>query len=140
MASEKDVDREMLKAFYFAYKDGTKPPGTVKALKDIKITAGEFVDSQRRLMQAKFLDGMETRVRAGTLYSPSGISDLGIRNYENNHVDPLFHEMESIDLGYSGKKFRLKEFLRKNPKWLIGTIIFPTILFIAGVIVYFIMQ
>ena len=83
MTREEDVDREMLKRFYFAYKDGTSPPGTVRDLKDIKVTGDEFVGSERRLMQANLLDGTTTQVTAGTIYSPSKISDLGIKIYED---------------------------------------------------------
>ena len=134
MASEKDVDIEMLKAFYYAYKDGTKPPGTVRDFKDIKITGEEFIASQRRLMLANLLDGTETRVRAGTLYTPSDITDLGIQTYENNHVESLFHGIESIDLGYSGRRYRLQKWLRDNPKYVIGSIAIPIIIAIIGMI------
>jgi len=131
MTREEDVDREMLKGFYFAYKDGTSPPATVKELKGITVTGEEFIDSERRLMQAKLLDGKKERVTAGTLYFPTEISDLGIQTYENHNVDPLFRGMVSVDLGFSGKKYRFQKWFRKNWKWCVSAIVIPIIIAIV---------
>ncbi len=135
MTREEDIDREMLKGFYFAYKDGTKHPGSVRDLKNIKATGDEFVDSQRRLMQGELLDGTTTRVRIGTLYSADEISDLGIQTYENNNVDPLLRGMETFDPGFGGKKYRLLKWFRENPKYIVGSIAIPIIAIIIGIIV-----
>jgi len=135
MTHEVDVDREMLKGFYFAYKDGTSPPNTVKELKGIKVTAEEFIASQRRLMQVNLLDGVKEPTNAGTMYFPTEISELGVQTYENYNVDPEFRGMQSVNLGFNGKTYRLQKWVRKNLKWIIGTIFVPTILFIAGIII-----
>jgi len=136
MTREEDVDREILKGFYFAYKDGTSPPGSVRDLKDIKVTGDEFVASERRLMQAKLLDGTKEHVTSGgTVYFPSEISDSGIEFYENHNVEPFLRGIQSVDPGFNGKKYRLQKWVSKNPKWIIGTIVVPTMLFIAGIIV-----
>ena len=134
MTREEDVDREILKGFYFAYKDGTSPPATVKELKGIKVTGDEFVASERRLMQANLLDGVKERVTAGTLYFPSDISDLGIQTYEDNNVDSLFRGIQSVDLGFSGRKYRFQKWVRKDPKWIIGSIVVPIV--IALIVVF----
>jgi len=135
MTREDDVDREILKGFYFAYKDGTSPPGSVRDLKDIKVTGDEFVDSERRLMQANLLDGTKEHVTSGTIYFPSEISDLGVQTYENDNVDPLFRGMVSFDPGFNGKKYRLQKWVRKNPMVCVTGIVIPIIAIIIGIIV-----
>jgi len=76
------VDRQMMEACYDAYKSGRNLPHTVRDPKVEGITVEEFIASQRRLMQKSLLSGSVTHTRAGTLYSPTSITEKGIKFVE----------------------------------------------------------
>jgi len=118
MSREDNIDHKMLKGFYFAYKDGTPYPSTIRhsSLQDINITAEEFISSRRRLMQNGSLDGTKTQTKAGTSWSPNEISDKGIEVYES-HIDPLLRGMTVIDTGYNGKRYLFWKWIKNNLKW-----------------------
>ncbi len=57
MTREEEVDHKMLEVFYFAHKDGTRVPRIIRdpKLKEINVTAEEFMASQRRFFLPIFL-------------------------------------------------------------------------------------
>ena len=134
MSRKDEVDHKMLKGFFFAYKDGTPYPATIRdsSLQDINITVDEFIASRRRLMQNGLLDGTKTQTRGGTIWSPNEITPKGIKVIETD-FDPLLRDMQFIDLGFSGKKYRFWKWIKKNPKWVISSIIGTISVILTGI-------
>jgi len=130
---EDEVDFQLIKACYDAYKNGKNFPSTMADDRLRGMVVEEFISSQRRLMQKELLSGSVTNTRVGPIYHPNNITKKGIKFVEEITGDPLFQDMIVIDTGFNSKKYRLKKWINENKKWVITTII-TTIGVIVGII------
>ena len=130
---EDEVDLQLIKACYNAYKNGKNFPSTMTDDRLRGMVVEEFISRQRILMQKELLSGSVTNTRGGPIYHPNNITKKGIKFVEEITGDPLFQDMIVIDTGFNSKKYRLKKWINENKKWVITTII-TTIGVIVGII------
>jgi len=131
---EDEIDQQLIKACYHAYKNGENFPSTIADDRLRGMTVEEFISSERRLMQKELLSGSVTHTSGGPIYHPNNITKKGRKFVEEITGDPLFQDMIVIDTGFNSKRYRLKKWIGENKKWVISTII--TITFgIVGIII-----
>ena len=130
---EDEVDLQLIKVCYDAYKNGKNFPSTIVDERLRGMTIDEWISSQRRLMQKELLSGSVTHVRAGPIYHPNNITKKGIKFVEEITGDSLFQDMIVIDTGFNNRGYRLKKWINENKKWIIGISI-SSIIGIVGII------
>lgn len=121
MRREDEVELQMLKACYQAYKDDRNIPSTIRDLGVEGMTVKEFKDSQRRLMQKGMLSGHVAKTGDGHIYPSNYITKKGIKYAEEITNDALCSDMVAIDIGFNGKWYRFKKWIKDNKKWVVTT-------------------